>query len=260
MARLVRGGGLGGVLSLVQTPSERGDFASIRPTRRHEVAGVTAKIGDGVARIFLDDGKVNALSSELMGELGKALDEAEAAQAVTVLRGRAGHVLGRLRPRHVQARPRRDAGDAARRRGADRAAARVPLPRRHRVYRPRVPDGRVPDAGRRRALRRRGSVAHRHERGRDRAHRAELRARDRAPPPDPGGLRADHDRRRCSGRTRRCATATSTTSSTRRGSMPPSSPRSRGCAQLDRPAFVATKARINARALESIRAAIAAEL
>jgi enoyl-CoA hydratase/carnithine racemase len=29
---------------------------------------------------------------------------------------------------------------------------------------------------------------------------------------------------------------------------------------LDRPAFVATKARINARALESIRAAIAAEL
>ena len=48
------------------------------------------QIADGVARIALDDGKVNALSSELMSELGKALDQAEAAGAVTVLRGRAG--------------------------------------------------------------------------------------------------------------------------------------------------------------------------
>ena len=48
------------------------------------------QISDGVARISLDDGKVNALSSELMSEIGKALDQAEAAAAVTVLRGRAG--------------------------------------------------------------------------------------------------------------------------------------------------------------------------
>ena len=48
------------------------------------------QISDGVARISLDDGKVNAMSSELMGELGKALDQAEAAGAVTVLRGRTG--------------------------------------------------------------------------------------------------------------------------------------------------------------------------
>jgi enoyl-CoA hydratase len=45
---------------------------------------------DGIAWITLDDGKVNALSREMIGEIGEALDEAESAGAVTVLRGREG--------------------------------------------------------------------------------------------------------------------------------------------------------------------------
>jgi enoyl-CoA hydratase len=47
-------------------------------------------IEDGVAWIGLDDAKVNALSAEMIGELGAALDAAERAGAVTVLTGRAG--------------------------------------------------------------------------------------------------------------------------------------------------------------------------
>ena len=48
------------------------------------------ELADGIAHIQLDDGKVNAMSSAFMAELGKALDQAEAADAVTVLRGRPG--------------------------------------------------------------------------------------------------------------------------------------------------------------------------
>jgi enoyl-CoA hydratase len=51
---------------------------------------VQVEIKDGIAWMTLDDGKVNALSSELLGEIGEALDEAESAAAVTVLRGREG--------------------------------------------------------------------------------------------------------------------------------------------------------------------------
>ncbi len=51
---------------------------------------VQVDIKDGIAWITLDDGKVNALSSELLGEIGGVLDEAESAAAVTVLRGREG--------------------------------------------------------------------------------------------------------------------------------------------------------------------------
>ncbi|HEY8156141.1 MAG TPA: crotonase/enoyl-CoA hydratase family protein [Myxococcota bacterium] len=47
-------------------------------------------IEDGIAWITLDDGKVNALSRERIGEIGTALDAAERAAAVTVLRGREG--------------------------------------------------------------------------------------------------------------------------------------------------------------------------
>jgi len=47
-------------------------------------------MADGVARIDLDDGKVNAMSSAFMGEIGRALDQAEAAGAVTLIRGRPG--------------------------------------------------------------------------------------------------------------------------------------------------------------------------
>ena len=48
------------------------------------------EIRDGIAWITMDDGKVNALSSEMLGEIEEALDAAESAGAVTVLSGRKG--------------------------------------------------------------------------------------------------------------------------------------------------------------------------
>ena len=45
---------------------------------------------DRVARITLDDGKVNALSIAMLREIHAALDQAEADQAVVMLRGREG--------------------------------------------------------------------------------------------------------------------------------------------------------------------------
>lgn len=51
---------------------------------------VQLEIDDGIARIALDDGKVNAMSGERMAEIGTALDAAERAGAVVVLAGRAG--------------------------------------------------------------------------------------------------------------------------------------------------------------------------
>lgn len=47
-------------------------------------------IEGGIAWITMDDGKVNALSTEMIGEVGKALDATEHAGAVAVLSGRAG--------------------------------------------------------------------------------------------------------------------------------------------------------------------------
>ena len=51
---------------------------------------VTIDIADGIARIGMDDGKVNAMSTNLMNQLSAALDAAEAADAVVVLSGREG--------------------------------------------------------------------------------------------------------------------------------------------------------------------------
>lgn len=48
------------------------------------------EIAEGVAWLTLDDGKVNALSTEMLGEIAAALDAAEAAGAVVALRGREG--------------------------------------------------------------------------------------------------------------------------------------------------------------------------
>lgn len=47
-------------------------------------------VSDGIAWITLDDGKVNAMSFEMLTEIGSRLDAAEAASAVTVIRGREG--------------------------------------------------------------------------------------------------------------------------------------------------------------------------
>jgi enoyl-CoA hydratase len=48
------------------------------------------EIAHGIARITLDDGKVNAMSAEMLGAIDAALDAAEKAGAVTVLHGRPG--------------------------------------------------------------------------------------------------------------------------------------------------------------------------
>ena len=52
--------------------------------------GTRLEIANGVAWLTLDDGKVNALSSAMIGEIDAALDAAEQAGAVVVLGGRAG--------------------------------------------------------------------------------------------------------------------------------------------------------------------------
>lgn len=49
---------------------------------------VTYHLEDGVATIAMDDGKVNALSSQMLSEIREALDRAEADQAAVVLTGR----------------------------------------------------------------------------------------------------------------------------------------------------------------------------
>ena len=51
---------------------------------------VTVDIGEDVVRIRMDDGKVNAMSREMMRAINLALDEAEEADKVTVLQGREG--------------------------------------------------------------------------------------------------------------------------------------------------------------------------
>lgn len=47
---------------------------------------VTCRLEDGVAHIVMDDGKANVMSIGMLKEIGDALDRAEAAQAVVVLR------------------------------------------------------------------------------------------------------------------------------------------------------------------------------
>lgn len=50
---------------------------------------ISYSLDDGVATITMDDGKVNALSSAMLGAISGALDEAEQDGAVVVLTGRA---------------------------------------------------------------------------------------------------------------------------------------------------------------------------
>jgi enoyl-CoA hydratase len=53
-------------------------------------APVRYQLRDGIAEIRIDDGKVNALTQELFGDLGGAFDRAKADGAVVVLGGRPG--------------------------------------------------------------------------------------------------------------------------------------------------------------------------
>ncbi|EJN14890.1 enoyl-CoA hydratase/carnithine racemase [Bradyrhizobium sp. YR681] len=48
--------------------------------------GVTYELTDGVARIGLDDGKVNVMSTAMLGEIGAAFDRAEKEAEIAVLR------------------------------------------------------------------------------------------------------------------------------------------------------------------------------
>jgi enoyl-CoA hydratase len=54
------------------------------------MARTTLTIEDGIGWITLDDGKVNAMSVEMLGDIARALDEVEGASAVAVLHGRGG--------------------------------------------------------------------------------------------------------------------------------------------------------------------------
>jgi enoyl-CoA hydratase len=55
---------------------------------------VTCTIDDAICTIVLDDGKANAMSLQMIQQLGSALDRAEAAGATVVLTGRAGVFSG----------------------------------------------------------------------------------------------------------------------------------------------------------------------
>src|ERR1700738_1638452 len=53
--------------------------------------GVSYELRDGVARILLDDGKVNVMSTKMLGEIDAAFDRAETEAEIVVLRsGRPG--------------------------------------------------------------------------------------------------------------------------------------------------------------------------
>ena len=52
--------------------------------------GIDYTLAGGVATIAMDDGKVNALSPHMLGELNTALDQAQADGAAVVLTGRSG--------------------------------------------------------------------------------------------------------------------------------------------------------------------------
>ena len=58
------------------------------------MSGLTLGIADGVAEIALDDGKVNALSEQMLEQLLAAIAEARAADAALLIYGRAGCFSG----------------------------------------------------------------------------------------------------------------------------------------------------------------------
>jgi len=57
-------------------------------------SSVSYQLQDGVATIVMDDGKVNALSSEMLASIGEALDQSVADDAAVVLTGRPGVFSG----------------------------------------------------------------------------------------------------------------------------------------------------------------------
>ena len=55
---------------------------------------VTCQIADQIATITIQNGKVNAISHQVVDELNQALDQAELAQAVVLLTGQGGMFSG----------------------------------------------------------------------------------------------------------------------------------------------------------------------
>jgi enoyl-CoA hydratase/carnithine racemase len=51
---------------------------------------VTYRLEDNIATLTLDDGKMNALSVDMLSEIGGALDRAKEEDAVVILTGREG--------------------------------------------------------------------------------------------------------------------------------------------------------------------------
>ena len=120
----------------------------------------TYALDDGIATITMDDGKVNALSETMLGELAAGLDRADADDAVVILTGR-GTTLSAgfdLRSEDWQAMLAAGAGVAG-------APARLPPADGGGLQRQRDRDGGVPAAGRRRPHRRDRRAPHRPERG-----------------------------------------------------------------------------------------------
>jgi len=71
---------------------------------------VTTNIENGVATITMDDGKANALSTAMWGELNDALDQAEKADAIVVFTGRDGVFSGGFDLKEMQGGPQNALG------------------------------------------------------------------------------------------------------------------------------------------------------
>jgi enoyl-CoA hydratase len=107
---------------------------------------VSCGVDGPVATVTMDDGKVNALSPRMLAELGEAFDEAAAAGAAVLLRGRDGVFSGGFDLSVLRA----GGPDATAmvRAGFELAARMLAFPPAggHRVRRARGGDGRVPVA------------------------------------------------------------------------------------------------------------------
>lgn len=78
----------------VDVASEALWYRSAKSSEEGGVGAVTYAIEDGVALVTMDDGKVNALSEAMLGEIDAALERARSDQLPVVLAGRPGLFCG----------------------------------------------------------------------------------------------------------------------------------------------------------------------
>ena len=106
---------------------------------------VSYDLEDSIASLTMDDGKVNALSLEMLGQLNGALDRAASTRRSRHRAHRpGGRLLGRLRPEGASGRGHRRAGHAPRRLRAGRTPPVVPDAGTHRLQWTRGGHGRLP--------------------------------------------------------------------------------------------------------------------